>query len=583
MALTGKQWRQAGAMLAKRDVSGLKRLLAHGTTSEKTTLRNWIKQASSGKGTTTAGQPSDVTGDFDAMIRSGMKLVGVDNMLAIAALDVADSVGKMGGAFFNAKTGAAKLEVLIKGLGGALNGLIKFIDPVIGNIEKYRIGLVRVGVKDGPRFLKSLSKQARGMYQYGVSLQTVVEAQEGFRNNLAMLTTTGYPRSAKALTRMAAINHRFGISLSESTVMINKMNIGFNATTQQTDKISRQLLKFARETGQPFSKVWADFNGGIEKFMFNMDPDKALQKFTIFQRLAREMGGTVGGLVDIVDKFDDLETGMQYGGELNMLLSSMGGSFDAVQATLMSQPERMKYIADQLQEVGGRIEGMSELGQRAVLKQVASTTGLDIGVIKSILQKDVGADVGKYMKNANALGAMNRSQQKDLAQQQTSREERLQQQNDLMINNITIKMEELRMKGQMAMTKVFIDQVPKLTRKLEEVGLGRILDAASKSLTEFNAATATNASKFETKMITAFATPVKNLTDAMTGGATGGKGLTGEIQTLNSAIAAQTRAPVVNIFTNQWGSFSLDQDAMAALQGALDPTMSHNRPAGGGG
>ena len=52
---------------------------------------------------------------------------------------------------------------------------------------------------------------------------------------------------------------------------------------------------------------------------------------------------------------------MEFGGELNMMLSSLGGSFDAVQATLMSQPERMKYIAEQLQEVGGRIEGMSEL------------------------------------------------------------------------------------------------------------------------------------------------------------------------------------------------------------------------------
>jgi len=455
------------------------------TASQKSKVTSVINKLSTGAGTATGG--SGFVGAAMGAAQSGLELAGANNAIALAAFDAASGVGSLVSEMQNAKTGGDKMAVLLKNLATGMGGLIKFLKPVVNNIESYRISLVRAGARDGPKFLDSLAKQSAGMYRYGVTLKSVVQVQESFRGNLAMLTTKGYAASARQLTRLAAVNEKFGIDISESTDFINKLNIGFNATTRQTDRMSRQLLGFARRTGQPFSKVWSDFNQGIEKFMFNMDPDKALKKFTVFQRMAREMGASVGGLVDIVDRFDDLETGMQYGGELNMLLSSLGGSFDAVQATLMSQPERMQYIANQLREVGGRIEGMSELGQRAVLKQVATTTGMEIGVIKSILQKDVGADIGKYMKSSEALGAMSRRQQRDLAQQQTTRADRVQQQNDLMVNNLSIAFEGLMQKTSLAATRMMTKQIPLMRKKLEEIGMKKIIDAASAQLDKYNA------------------------------------------------------------------------------------------------
>ena len=486
MAYTNEIFAQKLGAATLQGPSALKSLSRDTSLSatQKSQVTTVIGKMTKGAGTATGG--GGFVSAAGGAAKSGLELAGANSAIALAAFDAASGLGSMATEMQNAKTGGDKMAVLLKNLATGMGGLIKFLTPVVNNIEKYRTSLVSAGVRDGPKFLENLAKQSRGMYQYGVTLQNVVKVQESFRGNLAMLTTKGYAASAKQLTKLAAVNEKFGIDISESTDFINKLNIGFNATTRQTDRMSRQLLGFARRTGQPFSKVWGDFNQGIEKFMFNMDPDKALKKFTVFQQMAREMGASVGGLVDIVDKFDDLETGMQYGGELNMLLSSLGGSFDAVQATLMSQPERMKYIANQLQEVGGRIEGMSELGQRAVLKQVATTTGMEIGVIKSILQKDVGADIGKYMKSSEALGAMGRRQQKDLAQQQTTRADRVQQQNDALVHGLTISFEGLMQKTSLAATKMMVENVPKFMKKLEDARIKEIIDAAGRQLDKYN-------------------------------------------------------------------------------------------------
>ena len=68
--------------------------------------------------------------------------------------------------------------------------------------------------------------------------------------------------------------------------------------------------------------------------------------------MARRLGTDVSNLTRLTDQFETIEGGMEFGGKLNMLLSNLGGSFDAVQATLMSQPERMRYIAEQVGQVG---------------------------------------------------------------------------------------------------------------------------------------------------------------------------------------------------------------------------------------
>jgi len=407
--------------------------------------------------TTLKNQYFELSGANDKMTEGAQQL-------AAHSLKTAIALGKEGDAQKRATIAATAATQ-------AMSIFLKMSKGALDAIEKYRIGLARAGEKDGPKFLASIAKQNTELASYGVRLKVLHKAQVEFRNNLVMMTKDAFD-GGKELRKMAAINERFGISIEASTQMMNKLNLGFNATTKQTTKMSNQLLKFAKDTGQPFQKVWGDFNKGIEKFMYNMDPDKALKKFTVFQRLAREMGSDVGALVDVVDKFDDLETGMEFGGELNMLLSSLGGSFDSVQATLMSQPDRMKYIADQIKQVGGKIEGMTELGQRATIKQLSKTLGMDVAAVKAMLQKDIGADASKYMQNAENVQEMGVKEQKSLAQEQTSRAERVEQRNDLLVNNMTIKLEGIMQLQSRLQTRVYKEQIPRLIDKFYKHQVG---------------------------------------------------------------------------------------------------------------
>ena len=182
----------------------------------------------------------------------------------------------------------------------------------------------------------------------------------------------------------------------------------------------------------------------------------------------------------MVDKFETLEEGAEFGGRLNMLLSNLGGSFDAVQATLMSQPERMQYIAGQVAQVGDRIRGMSDLGQRAVLRELAKTLGTDVGTIRALVNRDKGEDLQRFLKGTSDLQAMGTAEQQKLAMSMTTRDEIRQQTNDKLIGGLAIATETLlkeATKTRQTLVRGAIDSLGEVTK-----GGKDIIDRASKEL-----------------------------------------------------------------------------------------------------
>ena len=126
-----------------------------------------------------------------------------------------------------------------------------------------------------------------------------------------------------------------------------------------------------------------------------------------------------------------------------MLLSSLGGSFDAQRAIMMSRPERLRYLAETVAGVGGQIRGMNELGQRAIIRQLAQTTGFDVGTIRQFIDKGVGADIDKLIQRSQSLTAMTAEEQKRAADQLTTRRERQQIISDKLVNKNTVALERL--------------------------------------------------------------------------------------------------------------------------------------------
>lgn len=322
------------------------------------------------------------------------------------------------------------------------NGLFSMLNKTVNRIEEFRIQLNKLAVEDSRSFILSLRRQNDALRDYGVTYGTLIEVTQAFRNNLNELTSRTYGQNADRLRAVAAINERFGIVVNDSVGFLNNLNKGFNISGRGADRFSRTLLNFARQTGQPFNKVFQDFNSSISEFFVTLDSRKALERFTVFQQASRTLGTSVNNLLGVVDKFDTLEGGFEMGGQLNMLLANLGGTFDAQRAILMTRPERLRYLAESIAGVGGQIRGMSELGQRAIIRQLSQTTGFDVGTIRQFIDKGVGGDIDRLLKNSQSLTAMTAQEQKRLADENTTRREKQQQISDRLINENTLALEK---------------------------------------------------------------------------------------------------------------------------------------------
>jgi len=133
----------------------------------------------------------------------------------------------------------------------------------------------------------------------------------------------------------------------------------------------------------------------------------------------------------------------------------------------MSRPERLRYLAETIAGVGGQIRGMSELGQRAMIRQLSQTTGFDVATIRGFIDKGIGPELDRMLEKSDKMTAMTANEQKKIADENTSRAERRQITNDKLINKQTVALERLST----ALEKTIQDK--------EQIALDKTLSALS--------------------------------------------------------------------------------------------------------
>ena len=430
-----------------------------------------------GAGTEAVKQAKETLSAMQTLTGGANDLESAMGAVAGAGIGMTQAMGKL------VKGGPAAKDML-KDLGAAGTKLVAILEKQNKRIETFRVNLNQAGVKDTRAFIKGMRRQQDALLSYGVTLEQLNTASLKFRNSLNLLVSKRFPAQERSLRKLAAVNERFGISMDTSVNFLNNLDRGFSMNAKSSDKFSRQLLQFAKKTGQPFNKVFEDFNSNISTFFVELDPQKALSKFTVFQQIARRMGTDVRELTALTDKFETIEGGMEFGGNLNMLLSNLGGSFDAVEATLMSQPDRLQYITKQIQQVGGEIEGMTDLGQRAILRELSKQVGVDVGTIRGMLNKDKGGDLNKFLSGSKNLAAMTAGEQRKIADENTTREQKQQQVSDQMIGKFALAAEraaqaasrmraavetDVARKGNRVLDKA-VPAMTSATKKLEKAG-----------------------------------------------------------------------------------------------------------------
>jgi hypothetical protein len=339
------------------------------------------------------------------------------------ALNKSRSVEQIAGDIYTAKVA---LDALQASFGSGIDDFISKIDKATQGANDLRIKFqqsfgIFEEVADFNKKFEDLEipteKLAANFQLVGQSLETyVINKSDESILNFAKLTS---------------VNEKLGISTSDTVKVINYLATGFGRSGEEIDKFSGKIVQFSRETGQEFKKVFSEFNQNIDKFYTILDPEKAGTQFMAFQQLARGFGSSIDRLMDTAAKFDSIESGVQFGTQLNNVLSAVGGSFDSMLASTMSYDDRIKYIIKQIGDSRENIMNMDEISRRAFVRQLEQTTQLGGKTIQAILMNEQLVDnmekiAPEQREMARGAGGIQPANVEAIAQSFTRTQDRLQ-------------------------------------------------------------------------------------------------------------------------------------------------------------
>ena len=347
-------------------------------------------------------------------------LAGIAGIRGTAAADALLQLGKganaAGDAFLRFNGIAPQLIDNVSGIASSLatlkigDALGKLSEQLFNQIDKYQQinqQFVKLGRgTDSKQYIESIRQQSFESLKLGISLDKLIDINKDLINNYTGATlilkrqTEEFKNNQKQITELIGFNDKFGVSQKETTDILNLFNVAMEGGSKGAQKLSDNLLIFAQRTGQGPAKIFSEFNANIDRFA-TMTADRAVASFQKLELAAARTGGSVSNIVSAVQRFDDIEQGFSYGGQLNRVLSFMGGSFDTFKAMQATDEERATMLYQAIAQTGDRFQQLqTEQAKRAMVKQIQEASGLDTKTIVGLLNKstNLAADITELSK-----------------------------------------------------------------------------------------------------------------------------------------------------------------------------------------
>ena len=260
-----------------------------------------------------------------------------------------------------------------------------------------------------------LVKYSLRVVELGYDISQVNDEYNRLSTNLASRVRKGFKQSHMDLTDQTLIWRRLGVGITDTTDVINTFDTTMGMTRREISTTGRTMTNFAVKTGQDVARVFKDMASGAGEFFDILDNAEATRQALTFQRRARSMGMSMQGLMGTLKKFEDIGSAQEAGAQLNAVLTSLGGSFDAVKASSMDYPERMDYLARSIQKVAPRIRSATPRVQRAYMSAFKAAN-FDASTIRKFMNFKPGSMAG----GQGAFGGMGVGQERMLARRMTT-------------------------------------------------------------------------------------------------------------------------------------------------------------------
>lgn len=350
----------------------------------KATLKDLIYLSGGAQAVATAfevlGIKADLlTGNINGVRDSFLKLAGVSKQEEQVVAVITDA--------FSLKLGPALLKITT------------LIDGAALKAQKFQVELTKFG--QDQTFQKSIAEQAQQLAFLGISYDNLKEANTALLTNynasiaITDKSTKAFEENRKGLAQLSVFNKKFGIEYAETAKVMNFANDTMNIGAEGATKLSDTLLKFADETGQNANAVFTAFNTQLDRFAV-LSSDKAVQAFERIQMTAKRTGQSVETVFNAIAKFDEIDEGFKTGGQLNRVLSFMGGSFDTFKAIQASDEERAQMLYESIAGVADKYSQLTtDQAKRSMARQIAESSGVDLKTVVGLLNKstDLSRDI----------------------------------------------------------------------------------------------------------------------------------------------------------------------------------------------
>jgi len=289
---------------------------------------------------------------------------------------------------------------------------VEYIDQLNVGLSKSNAAFAN-NTKAQSDALNQIVKYSTQVRDLGFNLQQTTDRFNTLSTVLNSKVRKGFEKTQGQLVKQTMMWERMGVQIETSTGLINDFDTTMGMSTREITTFGRTMTNFAVNTGQDVNRIFKDMAANMHLFHDNLDNAAAQKNAFMFQRRARAMGMEMGKLHGIMGKFENLDSAQQTGAQLNAVLTSLGGSFDAVKASAMDYPERMNYIVQSIQKVAPRLKSAAPRVQRAYMNAFTAA-GFGPTEVRKLINFDANQLAG-----SGVPGPMGIAQERTLAQRMT--------------------------------------------------------------------------------------------------------------------------------------------------------------------
>lgn len=396
----------------------------------------------------------------------------------------------------------------VKNPAKGLESLTTALSAQIKKYQEYRIEIAKAGRgTEAKEFIENLRLQQYEVSKLGIGLEELKSINAAVLKDYVGSTTftdrqtKAFKDNSLAINELIGFNKKFGVEESTSISLLNNFTNVMGGGTKATQKLSDQLIVFSQKTGQNVNKVFEEFNTNIDRFSV-LTGEKATASFQKMEMIAKRTGTSVQGILTSIEKFDDIDTGFQTGGQLNRVLSFMGGSFDTFRAMQADDEERAQMMFQAITGVADQYQNLQTAqSKRAFAKQIKESSGLDIKTVMSLLNKstDVSKDLAEIYQKPPVTDEFTKQGRERAAMAMTTNEQLKAMQGQLFeLNPLVARLSDVTHQNAVAFTgfeKKFTEELDKKLKPYFEKGGVAELPSFAKTL-------ATEALKIPSEFVT---------------------------------------------------------------------------------